>query len=86
MSAAWWLGWRCMLGLGNNSKTPQNLIRTRQCVLNLPSVREVDSVDRLARLTGTKEVPEIKKALGYTYEKNKFEIAGSSARYSWKLF
>lgn len=76
MSSAWWLGWRCMLGLGNVSKTPQNMLRTGECVLNLPSVREVGAVNRLARLTGTKEVPEIKKAMGYTYEPRKFEAAG----------
>jgi hypothetical protein len=27
MSSAWWLGWRCMLGLQTASKTPQNMIR-----------------------------------------------------------
>ena len=37
MSSAWWLGWRCMLGLAASSKTPQNLRRTGECVLNLPS-------------------------------------------------
>ena len=37
MSSAFWLGWRCMLGLSARSKTTQNLIRTGQCVLNLPS-------------------------------------------------
>jgi flavin reductase (DIM6/NTAB) family NADH-FMN oxidoreductase RutF len=63
MSSAWWLGWRCMLGLGNVSKTPQNMLRTGECVLNLPSVREVGAVNRLARLTGTEEVLEIKRSL-----------------------
>lgn len=28
MSSAWWLGWRCMLGLQTASKTPQNMIRS----------------------------------------------------------
>ncbi len=37
MSSAFWLGWRCILGLGAVSKTPENMIRTGQCVLNLPS-------------------------------------------------
>ena len=31
MSSAFWLGWRCMIGLAVRSKTPQNLLRTRQC-------------------------------------------------------
>src|SRR5215475_15211927 len=38
MSSAFWLGWRCMLGLASVSKTPQNMKRTGECVLNLPSV------------------------------------------------
>lgn len=75
MSSAWWLGWRCMLGLSNVSKTPQNMIRTGECVLNLPSVDQVGAVNRLARLTGTKDVPEVEKAMGYTYEPRKFEAA-----------
>jgi hypothetical protein len=49
MSSAWWLGWRCMLGLQTLSQTPQNMIRTGQCVLNLTSVDQVDAVNRLAR-------------------------------------
>jgi flavin reductase (DIM6/NTAB) family NADH-FMN oxidoreductase RutF len=76
MSSAWWLGWRCMLGLAGISKTPQNMVRTGECVLNLPSVEEVVAVDKLARLTGTFPVPEIKQKLGYVYQPNKFEVAG----------
>lgn len=76
MSSAWWLGWRCMLGLQTLSQTPQNMIRTGQCVLNLTSVDQVDAVNRLARLTGTKEIPLLKQKLGYSYEPRKFETAG----------
>ena len=38
MSSAFWLGWRSILGLAAVSKTPQNMKRTGECVLNLPSV------------------------------------------------
>ena len=76
MSSAFWLGWRCMLGLDASSKTTENLIRTGQCVLNLPSVENVGAVNSLARLTGKNPVPAWKQPLGYTHEKNKFEIAG----------
>jgi flavin reductase (DIM6/NTAB) family NADH-FMN oxidoreductase RutF len=76
MSSAFWLGWRCMLGLDASSKTAENLIRTGQCVLNLPSVENVGAVNRLARLTGKNPVPGWKQPMGYTHEKNKFEIAG----------
>jgi flavin reductase (DIM6/NTAB) family NADH-FMN oxidoreductase RutF len=76
MSSAFWLGWRCMLGLAANSKTTENMIRTGECVLNLPSVEEVAAVDRLARLTGTHPVPPGKASRGYRYERDKFELAG----------
>jgi flavin reductase (DIM6/NTAB) family NADH-FMN oxidoreductase RutF len=48
MSSAWWVGWRCMLGLARNSKTTANMIRSGECVLNLPSADFVGAVDRLA--------------------------------------
>jgi flavin reductase (DIM6/NTAB) family NADH-FMN oxidoreductase RutF len=75
MSSAFWLGWRCVLGLGA-SKTAENMIRTGECVLNLPSVNEVAAVNRLACLTGLNPVPAAKLARGYRYEPNKFERAG----------
>jgi flavin reductase (DIM6/NTAB) family NADH-FMN oxidoreductase RutF len=75
MSSAFWLGWRCMLGLDASSKTTENLTRTGECVLNLPSVENVGAVNRLARLTGRNPVPAWKQPLGYTHQKNKFEIA-----------
>jgi flavin reductase (DIM6/NTAB) family NADH-FMN oxidoreductase RutF len=76
MSSAWWLGWRCMLGLSAVSKTTENLIRTGECVLNLPSANEVGAVDRLARLTGSDPVPAAKRARGYRHEARKFATAG----------
>ncbi|MBX6365864.1 MAG: flavin reductase family protein [Gemmatimonadetes bacterium] len=76
MSSAWWLGRTCMLGFGARSHTPANILRTGECVLNLPSVREVAAVDRLALTTGSNPVPAYKVARGYRHEKNKFEIAG----------
>ena len=53
MSSAWWLGQRCVLGLAVASKTTENLRRTGECVLNLPSANMAARVDRLARTTGT---------------------------------
>lgn len=76
MSSAWWLGWRCMLGLDASSKTTENLIRTGECVLNLPSTNEVGAVNRLACLTGSDPVPAGKQARGYRHEAKKFETAG----------
>jgi flavin reductase (DIM6/NTAB) family NADH-FMN oxidoreductase RutF len=76
MSSAWWLGQEAMLGLGSSSRTTQNLLRTRECVLNLVPSSLVDHVDRLALLTGTPELSEHKRATGYRYEPRKFETAG----------
>jgi flavin reductase (DIM6/NTAB) family NADH-FMN oxidoreductase RutF len=76
MSSAWWLGWSCMLGLGAMGKTSENLIRTRECVINLPSQEQVTHVDRLAMTTGKDPVPEKKLSWGYRYEGDKFGLAG----------
>ena len=76
MSSAWWLGWNCVLGFGARSQTPQNLLRTGECVLNLPSVDLVSAVDRLAKTTGSDPVPPHKMAMGYRHERDKFACAG----------
>ena len=76
MSSAWWLGQEAMLGLGTSSRTTQNLLRTRECVLNLAPAPLVDHVDRLALLTGTPHLSKHKRATGYRYEPRKFEAAG----------
>jgi flavin reductase (DIM6/NTAB) family NADH-FMN oxidoreductase RutF len=75
MSSAFWLGWRCILGLAATSKTTGNLKRTGECVLNLPSASQVEAVDRLALTTGSDPVPPNKLVRGYRHEKNKFNIA-----------
>ena len=79
MSSAWWLGWSCLLGFGARSKTPANLLRTGECVLNLPSVGQAGAVDRLARTTGSNPVPPHKVAMGYRHEPDKLSAAGLTA-------
>ncbi len=76
MSSAWWLGWSCMLGLGTMGRTSENLIRTRECVINLPSEDQVNAVDRLALTTGRDPVPEKKLSWGYRHEADKFGLTG----------
>jgi flavin reductase (DIM6/NTAB) family NADH-FMN oxidoreductase RutF len=76
MSSAWWLGWNCMLGLGQKGHTARNLLRERECVLNLPSIHQVAAVNRLARLTGADPVPPHKQTMGYRHEKQKFAVSG----------
>jgi flavin reductase (DIM6/NTAB) family NADH-FMN oxidoreductase RutF len=79
MSSAWWLGWSCMLGLGQMGQTSDNLIRTRECVINLPSEDLVTHVDRLALTTAKNPVPEKKRQWGYRHESDKFGLAGFTA-------
>ena len=79
ISSVFWLGWRGVLGIASASQTARNLLRTGECVLNLPSVNEVGAVDRIARTTGTFPVSEFRRALGYVYEPDKFGRAGMTS-------
>ncbi|KAF2095119.1 hypothetical protein NA57DRAFT_79606 [Rhizodiscina lignyota] len=72
MSSAWWFADRCVLGLLAMSQTTQNMLRTKKCVLNLPSQDMTPHINLLSRTTGTNPVPEYKASLGYTYVKDKF--------------
>lgn len=71
-----------MLGLGQMGQTSDNLIRTRECVINLPSEDLVTHVDRLALTTGKDPVPERKRQWGYRHEADKFGSAGFTAMQS----
>jgi flavin reductase (DIM6/NTAB) family NADH-FMN oxidoreductase RutF len=76
MSSAFWLGWRAVLGLSAKSKTAQNLLRTGECVLNLPSDAQAAAVNRLALTTGVDPVPSYKHERGYRFVQDKFTRAG----------
>lgn len=76
ISSAFWLGWRCMLGFEAVSQTAKNIIRTGECVINLPTCSMVDVVNRLSRLTASNPVPIGKAKRGYKYEADKFAAAG----------
>ena len=76
MSSAWWLDQACMLGMGSRSKTVENLLRERECVLNLPSADLVGAVDRLALTTGKNPMPGYKINMGFHHVSDKFAHAG----------
>jgi len=80
ISSAWWLSHRCLLGLSASSCTTQNLLRTKQCVLNLPTSSMGPAINALARTTGTETVPESKVERGYSFVKDKFCHAGLTAQ------
>lgn len=75
MSSAWALGYTVVLGLGASGKTVENLQRTHECVLNFPSDRLWQAVERLAPLTGKDPVPA-SKAAQFRYEQEKLSAAG----------
>jgi flavin reductase (DIM6/NTAB) family NADH-FMN oxidoreductase RutF len=74
MSSFWALGWTLMLGLLDETKTAENLARTPECVVNLPSPEMWQKVEALAPLTGKNPVPEI-KAKQFRFEADKFAAA-----------
>jgi len=76
MSSAWWLDQTCVLGLAGSGQTTANLLRERECVLNLPSSALVDAVDRIALTTGKPIVSDYKIKQGYRHEPRKFAAAG----------
>ncbi len=65
-----------MLGLDRSSQTTQNMLRTKQCVLNLASDDMTANVNAIARTTGTNPVPESKQGRGYKFVADKFKCAG----------
>jgi flavin reductase (DIM6/NTAB) family NADH-FMN oxidoreductase RutF len=78
MSSAWWVGHTAMLGMSAHSQTVRNLQERPQLVLNLVDASMVDAVDRLALLTGRPEVPDYKRARGYTHQPDKYGAGGLS--------
>jgi flavin reductase (DIM6/NTAB) family NADH-FMN oxidoreductase RutF len=65
-----------MLGFEAVSKTPNNIVRTGECVLNLPSMDQVDAINRISMVTGSNPVPAGKSLRGYKHHADKFGIAG----------
>lgn len=76
MSSAWWLGYTAMLGMGTGSQTVKNLTERPEAVLNLVDPAMVAALDRIALLTGSREMSDAKRARGYRYEPDKFAAAG----------
>jgi flavin reductase (DIM6/NTAB) family NADH-FMN oxidoreductase RutF len=75
MSSVWALGWTFMLGLECSSKTYQNLMIQKECVINFPPSTLFEHVEKIARLTGANPVPDYKKGR-YQYDGDKFKSGG----------
>ncbi|MCX2824999.1 flavin reductase family protein [Bacillus sp. DHT2] len=76
MSSSWALGKYMILGIGLGGKSVGNLERSRECVINFPSALQWKQVEKIAPYTGVEHVPVYKQEMGYTYQKDKFTMAG----------
>ncbi|MFZ0871781.1 MAG: flavin reductase family protein [Rhodanobacter sp.] len=76
MSSAWALADRVVIGLTGGGQGLANLLRERECVLNLADEAMHESVERLAPTSGRDPVPAWKQANGYRHEPDKFSLAG----------
>lgn len=72
MSSAWALDDRVILGLGDMGQCIANLRKQRECVLNLPCADLWERVEQIAPTTGRNPVPQLKREMGFVFEKNKF--------------
>jgi len=79
MSSAWALDDRVVLGMALAGQGCQNVMRTREAVINLPGPELHDAVEAIAATTGCQHVSGHKEALGYRYEADKFGRAGLTA-------
>ena len=85
MSSFWALGDRFMLGLTRFGQTWANLERTPECVLNMPSPREWEYVERLGHTTGRSEITDYHRSAGITYAEDKFAVSGFTPMLSLRV-
>jgi flavin reductase (DIM6/NTAB) family NADH-FMN oxidoreductase RutF len=78
MSSVWALGRTLMLGLETESKTYQNLMEQKECVINFPDSSLFRHVEKIANLTGANPIPGYKKGR-YEYDADKFTSGGFTA-------
>jgi flavin reductase (DIM6/NTAB) family NADH-FMN oxidoreductase RutF len=76
MSSFWALGDRFLIGLSAVGQTGANLLRTGECVLNLPSPSEWELVERLGRTTGRCDLQQYHLTAGLVYVADKFARSG----------
>lgn len=83
MSSAWALADRVTIGLAGGGQGLANLLRERECVLNLASETMREAVERLAPTSGADPVPAWKR--GYRHAADKFALAGWHASPSLRV-
>lgn len=76
MSSAWALGDRVVLGLGSAGQGAANLLKQRECVINVACSGLWEQIERIARFTGRIDVPSHKTRQGYKHAADKFALGG----------
>ncbi|WP_254052823.1 flavin reductase family protein [Bacillus sp. V59.32b] len=76
ISSSWALGDCIILGIGIGGKAFDNLKRTTECVINVPNKDLWANVEKLAPYTGKEDVPDYKKDLGFTFQREKYTVSG----------
>jgi flavin reductase (DIM6/NTAB) family NADH-FMN oxidoreductase RutF len=76
MSSAWALFDRVVLGMCSTGRGRENVVRSRELVINFPAPAIWPNVEAIARATGRNPVPPHKARIGYEFEAAKFEASG----------
>ncbi len=79
ISSSWALGDYVVLGIGLGGKAYDNLMRHKECVINLPSPDLWENVEKISSFTGKEDVPPEKRAIGFSYKKDKYRASGLTA-------
>lgn len=78
ISSTWTLDQSVILGVGLDNQGFDNLKIGRDLTLNIAEQSLWKQVEKIAKTTGNKTVPEYKKELGYNYCEDKFRLANFS--------
>ena len=74
LSSSFVLGNTVTVGIGMGNKGFQNIEIGSDVTLNIPDEKLYENVKSIEKFTGTVEISEVKRKLGYTYCENKFEV------------
>ena len=76
MSSVWALADRVVLGMTSTSQGRENVVRSRELVINFPTPALWPQVEAIARATGRNPVPPHKAKIGYQFDADKFDTSG----------
>ncbi len=82
ISSYWALSNTLVIGLSETGQCRRNLERCEELVLNLPDAPLWANVEAIAATSGSESMPDIKKQMGYRFERDKFNRAGLTTKAS----